>query len=181
MTITRTLTWTARLTGALALVGLGIGVGVRLEAARAQRTPTFPGTFRHIGFVVQDVDASARHFAEAFGATYSPVHAVVPPTPVPAGYPGDPKAGVRTTEITTNGVEFHLLEPTGGKSPWRDGLERHGDGSVQHISFGVKDISAAVTALQALGGRLTTGGPVAFFAYLEMPNLPFTIELEKVP
>ena len=172
-----TLRWTARLAAALVLVGLGAG----LESLCAQRTQTFDGTFRHVGFVVTDVDASARRFADAFGAAYTPVHSVVPPTPVPAGYPGDPKAGVRTTEIRTNGVEIHLLEPTGGRSPWRDGLERHGDGSLQHISFGVKDLDRAVAALQALGGRLTTGGPGTFFAYLEMPNLPFTIELEKVP
>lgn len=178
---TRTTTWIARLVGGVLLVALGAG----LESLRAQRTPssapTFDGAFRHIGFVVKDVDASARHFAQAFGATYSPIHAVVPPGPVPAGYPGDPKAGVRTTEIRTNGVEIHLLEPTGGKSPWRDGLERHGDGSVQHISFGVKDLAGTVAALQKLGGRLTTGSGSSFFAYLEFPNLPFTIELEKVP
>lgn len=88
---------------------------------------------------------------------------------------------MRTTEIRTNGVEIHLLEPTGGKSPWRDGLERHGDGSVQHLSFGVKDLAGTVKALQKLGGRLTTGSGDSFFAYLEFPNLPFTVELEKVP
>ncbi|MGE0394850.1 MAG: VOC family protein [Vicinamibacterales bacterium] len=174
---TRTHIWIARLLGGVLLVALGAG----LESLRAQRASTFDGTFRHIGFVVKDVDASARHFAQAFGATYSPIHAVVAPGPVPRGYDGDPKAGVRTTEIRTNGVEIHLLEPTGGKSPWRDGLERHGDGSVQHLSFGVKDLAGSVTALQKLGGQLTAGAGDGFFAYLEFPNLPFTVELEKVP
>lgn len=169
--------WAARAIAAVALMGLGAG----LESLRAQKTQTFDGTFRHVGFVVKDVDASARQFAQVFGATYAPIHIAQPPGPVPKGYPGDPKAGVRTTEIRTNGVELHLLEPFGGRSPWRDGLERHGDGSVQHISFGVKDLAGTVATLEKMGGHLTTGAGDSFFAYLEFPNLPFTIELEKVP
>lgn len=174
--MTRPLTWTTRLLAATLLLAAGAG----LEHTRAQHRQTFDGTFRHIGIVVKDVDASAKRVGDVFGASYPAIHAVVPPTPVPKGYPGDPKAGVRTTEIKTNGVEIHLLEPTGGKSPWRDGLERHGDGSLQHVSFGVKDIAGTVRALEALGGHVTTGGSDAFFAYVELPGLPFTIELERV-
>jgi hypothetical protein len=119
-------------------------------------------------------------FGDAFGVAYTPIHSITAPPP-PKGYPGDPQAGVRTTEIrTANNLEIHLLEPTGGKSPWRDGLERHGDGSMQHVSFGVTDLAAAVAALEKLGGRLTAGAGDSFFAYVELPQLPFTIELEKV-
>ena len=167
--------WILRAAGALALVALGAG----LQSLRAQGASTFNGTFRHVGIVVKDVDTSARHFGQIFGVPYAPIHVAAPGAP-PKGYPGDPKAGVRTTEIKTNGVEIHLLQPTGGKSPWRDGLERHGDGSIQHISFGVQDLAGTVAALQKLGGRLTAGAADSFFAYLEFPNLPFTIELEKV-
>lgn len=170
------MTWILRTAGALALVALGAG----LQSLRAQGTGTFDGYFRHIGIVVKDVDASAKQFGKAFGVTYAPIHVAAPGAP-PKEYPGDPKAGVLTTEIkTANNVEIHLLQPTGGKSPWRDGLERHGDGSVQHISFGVKDLAGAVASLQKLGGHLTAGAPDSFFAYVEMPQLPFTIELEKV-
>ena len=48
------------------------------------------------------------------------------------------------------------------------------------MSFGVKDIAGTVAALQKLGGHLTTGGGDTFFAYVELPGLPFTIELERV-
>jgi len=41
-------------------------------------------------------------------------------------------------------------------------------------------LAGTVAALQKLGGRLTAGAADSFFAYLEFPNLPFTIELEKV-
>ncbi len=169
--------WLPRAVGALMLVALGAW----LQSLRAQPTGTFTGHFRHVGIVVNDVDASARVFARAFGVAHTPVHSIVAP-PSPKGYPGDPKAGVRTTEIrTANNLEIHLLQPTGGKSPWRDGLERFGDGSVQHISFGVTDLAAAVGALEKLGGRLTAGAADSFFAYVELPQLPFTIEFEKVP
>ena len=169
--------WIPRAACALMLVALGAW----LQSLRAQPAGTFTGHFRHVGIVVKDVDASARVFARAFGIAHSPIHSIVAP-PAPKGYPGDPKAGVRTTEIrTANNLEIHLLEPTGGKSPWRDGLERSGDGSVQHISFGVTDLAAAVGALEKLGGRLTAGAADSFFAYVELPQLPFTIELEKVP
>ncbi|MEQ1897640.1 MAG: VOC family protein [Vicinamibacterales bacterium] len=169
--------WILRTAGAVALVALGAG----LQSLRAQSAGTFTGSFRHVGFVVKDVDASAPVFARAFGVAHTPIHGITAPPP-PKGYPGDPKAGVRTTEIrTANNLEIHLLEPTGGKSPWRDGLERHGDGTVQHISFGVTDLAAAVGALEKLGGRLTAGAADSFFAYVELPQLPFTIELEKVP
>ena len=169
--------WTLRVACALALVSLGGW----LQSLRAQGAGTFAGTFRHVGIVVKDVEASARVFSRAFGVAHSPIHGIVAP-PAPKGYPGDPKAGVITTEIrTANNLEIHLLQPTGGKSPWRDGLERSGDGSVQHISFGVTDLAAAVGALEKLGGRLTAGAADSFFAYVELPQLPFTIELEKVP
>jgi hypothetical protein len=168
--------WVSRAVCALALVGLGAA----LQSMRAQGPATFNGTFRHVGLVVRDVDASAKSLAQVFNASYSPVHSVVPPGPSPKGYPGDPKAGVRTTEMKTNGLEIHLLQPTGGRSPWRDGLERHGDGSLQHISFGVTDLAASVTALEKLGGHLTAGAGDGFFAYVEFAQLPFTIELEKV-
>lgn len=169
--------WVPRAACALMLVVLGAW----LQSLRAQPAGTFTGHFRHVGIVVKDVDTSARVFARAFGVAHTPVHGIVAP-PAPKGYPGDPRAGVRTTEIrTANNLEIHLLQPTGGKSPWRDGLERFGDGSVQHISFGVTDLAAAVGALEKLGGRLTAGAPDSFFAYVELPQLPFTIELEKVP
>ncbi len=169
--------WVPRAACALMLVALGAW----LQSLRAQPAGTFTGHFRHIGIVVKDLDASAQAFGQAFGVSYPPVHAATPGPP-PKGNPGDPKAGVITTEIrTAHNLEIHLLQPTGGKSPWRDGLERFGDGSVQHISFGVTDLAAAVGALEKLGGRLTAGAPDSFFAYVELPQLPFTIELEKVP
>ena len=169
--------WTARIIGALALVALGAW----LQDLRAQRAGTIDGYFRHIGFVVKDVDTSAKEFARVLGAEYNPIHGTDPGVIVwPKDSSSDRKSGVRTTELKSNGLEIHLLEPTGGASPWRKTLEARGDGALQHISFGVKNLAGTVAALQKLGGRVVVGAGDSFFAYVEFPNLPFIVELEKV-
>src|SRR6185295_8199817 len=108
--------WIARIIGALALVALGAW----LQNVRAQRAPTFDGYFRHIGFVVKDVDKTAEVFGRIFGAGYTPIHSTDPKVIVwPKDSASDRNSGVRTTEMKTNSVEIHLLQPTGGASPWR--------------------------------------------------------------
>jgi hypothetical protein len=165
---------------ALALITFGAWLQSIRAQAPPQTVPTINGTFRHLGFVVRDINEAAPRFSRVFNATYPPIHGaggiVFPPD-----FTGDRNTSIRTTEIRTNGVEMHLLQPIGGASSWRDHLEKHGDGSLQHISFGVVDLAGTVEALRKLGGKVTTGGGDSFFAYLEFPQLPFTIELEKVP
>ena len=164
-----------RILGALTLVAIGAG----LQSLRAQGEGSFDGQFRHIGIVVRDVEASAKTFARVFGVTPTPIHTASQPA-LPSDYRGDPKAFVRTTELRTNNIEIHLLEPMGGGSPWREGLDKHGDGSLQHVSFGVVDLAGTITALERLGGHVTSGSPDSIYAYIEFPQLPFTVELEKV-
>jgi len=146
---------------------------------RAEPTATLDGYFRHIGIVVRDVDQASKDFATIFGTIPTPIHTAGQPA-LPKDYRGDPNAFVRTTELRTNNVEIHLLEPQGGASPWRNGLDKHGDRSVQHISFGVTDLRRAISSLEKVGGHVTSGGSDSIYAYIEFPQLPFTIELEKV-
>ena len=167
--------WLGRACCAVALIVLGAW----LQSLRAQTSGTFGGHFRHIGFVVADADDAAARFGEAFGVT-PPAVRRVDRIPMPLTPGNDAQLFVRTTEIRTNGVELHVLEPGGGSSSWRDHLEQVGDGTVQHISFGVTDLRRAVTALEALGDTVTAGAADSFFAYVDMPQLPFTIELERV-
>ena len=170
------MTWLGRGCCAVALIVLGAW----LQSLRAQTSGTFDGHFRHIGFVVEDADGAAAKFGEAFGVT-PPAVRRIDEIPMPRAARGDSQLFVRTTEIRTNGVELHVLEPGGGSSPWRDHLERVGDSTVQHISFGVTDLPRAVAALERLGGTVTAGAADSFFAYVDMPQLPFAIELERVP
>jgi hypothetical protein len=164
---------------ALALVATG--AGLESLRTRAQTTsPTINGSFRHLGFVVRDIDQAAGRFAGVFGASYNPVHEAGGLV-YPDDFTGDRKTVIRTTEVRTNGFEFHLLQPIGGASSWHDHLEKYGDGSLQHISFGVVDLAGTVKALEKLGGKVTTGRGDSFFAYVALPQVPFSIELEKIP
>lgn len=156
-----------------------MAAGAALQAAHAQtRQPTFDGTFRHIGFVVRDVEQAAKDYARLLGSDASPIH-TVDRMVWPDDFQGDRKTAIKTTELRGHALEVHLLQPIGGASPWQDHLKQYGE-SLQHISFGVRDLKGAVTLLQGMGGRVTNGGADSFYAYLEFPQLPFTIELEKV-
>ena len=129
---------------------------------------------------MKDVDKAVKAYSAIFGATAPPIH-TAGQLQLPKDYQGDPKAFVKTTELRTNSVEIHLLEPVGGISPWRDGLDKYGDGSLQHISFGVTDLPGTIEALRKVGGTLVSGGPTSIYAYMRFQQLPFIIELEKVP
>jgi methylmalonyl-CoA/ethylmalonyl-CoA epimerase len=153
--------------------------GAALHALYAQATaPALDLSFRHIGFVVHDAERAHKDFTRILGATSSPLHTVKGMV-WPAAFTGDRNTAIKTTEMRGHGLEIHLLQPIGGASPWRDHLEQHGD-SLQHISFGVRDLQGTVRLLQQLGGRVTTGGADTFYAYMKFDSLPFTIELEKI-
>ncbi len=165
---------------ALALVATGAGLQSLRTHAQTTKPPTINGPFRHLGFVVRDIDEAAARFARVYGATYPPVH-TAGGIVYPDDFKGDRNTVIRTTEVRTNGFEFHLLQPIGGASSWRDHLEKYGDSSLQHISFGVADLAGTVKALELLGGKVTTGRADSFFAYVSLPQVPFSIELEKIP
>lgn len=169
-------TWAARVVMAIALMG----IGAALQSVPAQGRPSFDGRFRHLGFVVRDVEQSAQRFARTFGATPTPIH-TLDGVAFPKNAAGRTSTTIKTTEIRTHALEMHLLEPVGGSSPWMDHLQAHGDGSLEHLSFGVTDLAAAVRSLEALGGTVIVGASDSFFAYVAFPGLPFAIELEKVP
>jgi hypothetical protein len=86
---------------------------------------------------------------------------------------------VRTSEIKLNGFEVHLMQAMGGASPWRDHREKYGEGSLEHVAFAVKDVPAVASALMAKGGKLLVGKPDAGFCYIQMPDLPFIIEMYR--
>jgi catechol 2,3-dioxygenase-like lactoylglutathione lyase family enzyme len=104
-----------------------------------------------VGFIVKDVEASARKYAAMFGL----------PTPPIIETPGFDKA--RTTvagspsEATAKLAFFQmgqltieLIEPDEKPSVWRDFLEQNGEG-VHHIAFRVDDTKTTEAALAGKG------------------------------
>ena len=124
---------------------------------------------------MRDVDESIKAWDAVLQAGHTPVREIKQ-LPFPPSSKADRDTVIRTAEILLNGAELHLLQPIGGANPWRDHLEKHGEGSLQHLAFRTTDVKGTVGALLAMGGTLILGSDVSS-AHIEMPQLPFTIEL----
>lgn len=116
--------------------------------------------FAQVGFVVHDVEATKRRFAELFGVP-------VPPT-VDCGeyevtrtvYKGQaaPNAFCRMAFFRiSDSIEIELIEPNEEPSTWRDFLNEHGEG-VHHLAFHVKGMDEARERCENYGMELLQYG-----------------------
>lgn len=164
-----------------------VAFGMAIEHGRAQsRSPLPDATISHLGFVVKDIDKAAKAWGDDLQGHYPPVHAIGEPggsmkITWPPGYNTDPLSYVRTTEIHMKNLELHLMQPFGKANVWKEHLDKYGDGSLEHIAFQTADIDGMVDALMKLGGKVRMGGKGAGMAYIEMPNLPFMLEINPLP
>jgi catechol 2,3-dioxygenase-like lactoylglutathione lyase family enzyme len=170
-------------------IGIVIGLLAASTGSRAQ-TPAaarLNGSFTHVGLIVPNVEKASRDFAEIFGLepkTPNEFTAMVYPT----SFKGDPKAHPKVvTYKVSDTFSVELLEPIGGKSPWRDFLDSTGGvGGLHHVAFAAKGIDRYMTFLQQKGGTIEFGGssgptPVQY-AYVNMrPKLGVTFELNGPP
>ena len=132
------------------------------------------GTLNHIAFVVRDVDKSTAAFADVFGIPNVPAR-VARNVPFPPSY-GGATMNAKYSLLTANGVVFEFVEPLDGPSPWRDFLEKHGEG-VQNIAFNVPNAAEARNYLESKGGKWTQAIKPNM-AYVDMaPIIPVTLEL----
>jgi methylmalonyl-CoA/ethylmalonyl-CoA epimerase len=110
-----------------------------------------PETLCQVGFVVHDVESTAKKYAEAFGF---PVPKIIE-TP---GYDkakttvkGKPsEATAKLAFFQTGQLVIELIEPDQTPSVWRDFLDKNGEG-VHHVAFRVKDTKVTEAALAAEG------------------------------
>lgn len=132
------------------------------------------GTLNHIAFVVHDVDKSAAALADLFGVEAPPAK-VARNVAFPPSYGGKTMNG-KYTLVSANGVVFEFVEPLDGESPWRDFLDKHGEG-VQNIAFNVPNAAEARMFLESKGGKWTQAIRPTM-AYVDMaPKLPISFEL----
>ena len=170
------------LTGVL---GVLVAVGVALPLS-AEQAPDAGGKLAdiaidHVGLVVRDVDAVAKAYADVFGV---PVPAVQEETGIqfPADFTGDRDASVKTALIALNGVSVELIQPVGGASPWRDHLDKYGEG-MHHISYhGLQDAYAQASKAIEKGGKVVVGGPGATTVMVDLrEQLGMTIGFSELP
>ena len=141
-----------------------------------------PEALCQVGFIVNDIEAAARKYAETFGL----------PNPPIIQTPGFDKAKTtvngKRSEATAKLAFFHmgqltieLIEPDEKASVWRDFLEKNGEG-VHHIAFRVDDTKAAEKALAGHGIKTEQQGlytdASGMYTYVDSaPYLGVMIEL----
>ena len=112
------------------------------------------GTTRlcHIAILVKDLDKALANWERILGVKAGDAFYLPPASVVPAftnGEAGD-YSDCRLATIQLENGMIELVQPGQNPSPWRDKLDRDGEG-VQHISFVVPDRKKAQGELKAIG------------------------------
>ncbi|MFA6813166.1 MAG: VOC family protein [Bacteroidaceae bacterium] len=106
--------------------------------------------FAQVGFVVNDIEATKRKFAELFGCEMPPTVAggdfKVTQTTIKGKVAPEANCSLSFFDLAP-GVQLELIEPNEKQSVWRDELERSGEG-IHHIAFRVDDTESVVEQLK---------------------------------
>lgn len=112
----------------------------------------FDGTFRHVGYVVDDLDRAVERFAMLFDLDPTTEVDLVPPADVPSP--------TRFAFFEVGGCVFELIHPV--DEPFVTQLGPDGI-RIDHVAFGVRDLDAEVARLATEGihpGHVTPDGPI---------------------
>lgn len=126
-----------------------------------------------VGFIVKDIQATRRKFAEFFG--------VEEPGIIDGGkyevtgttYQGEPAPDANCLmaffDVGPN-IQIELIQPNGVKSTWQDYLDEHGEG-IHHIAFNIKGMDEKIKVCEAAGMKCVQrgkyGGGNGEYAYLD--------------
>jgi hypothetical protein len=133
-------------------------------------------------FVTDDVQKSARWFAELTGKDIPPEGKAADPEEAQAIYGGLPTAvGCRIIMFKFGNIDFEFLQPGPEKSAWRDILEEKGPG-FHHLAFPTRNMSKRGAYLESKGHRLLQrgefdGGQGRYAYYDTLAQLGAMIEL----
>jgi len=109
------------------------------------------GEIIQVAIVTKDIEASAKRWAAVLGQPVPEIRTTRPGHEVKVLYKGQPSDGqAKLTFFKSGPITIELLEPVGGPSSWKDGLDAHGE-SIHHLGFAVKDVEGSIAALQKLG------------------------------
>lgn len=137
-------------------------------------------TITQIGFVVRDVEASARIFADLLGVEVPGWTLTAPQEETHAVYRGRPTGGrAKLAFFKMDNLSLELIEPVGGPSTWREFLDTKGEG-VHHIAFRIEGTDEHVAMLEAKGMPLVQRGDFkgGCYAYIDsLAKLGVLIEL----
>jgi methylmalonyl-CoA/ethylmalonyl-CoA epimerase len=160
--------------GAALVAGTAASAGEQGEDRRTFGTRTVT----HVGVVVRDVEKAAKAWADVFGVEVSPI-TETKPIPLAKGQRGDKNAHTKVAKVRFNNMTVELEQPVGGASPWRDFLDKYGEG-IHHLAFDVPDLENHVRLLESKGGKRTLGENGGRQAFVDaMPQYGLYFELTK--
>ncbi|MBO4298977.1 MAG: VOC family protein [Clostridia bacterium] len=136
-----------------------------------------------VGFIVRDVEASKRKWAEFLGVDVPPTQSAGDYATTGTAYRGEPAPEASCLMAFFDvgpGLQLELIQPNEAPSTWRDFLNEHGEG-MHHIAFQVRDSGARIAAAEAAGLKLVQhglyGDGSGEYNYLEAPELHCIVEL----
>jgi hypothetical protein len=135
-----------------------------------------------ICFVTDDVDATAKWFADLIGRKLGPLFMAASSEEAKATYMGNPaKVGCKIRFFRFGNIDVEFLQPGPEKSAWRDVLEAKGPGC-HHIAFKTSKMGQRTTYLEGRGHKMVQSGEFdgggGRYAYFDtMPQLGAMIEL----
>jgi catechol 2,3-dioxygenase-like lactoylglutathione lyase family enzyme len=133
-------------------------------------------------FVTDDVQKSARWFADLVGKEVPTEGKAADPDEARAIYNGKPATvGCRIIMFKFGNIDFEFLQPGPEKSAWRDILEQKGPG-FHHLAFRTRNMTKRGQYLESKGHKLLQSGEFdgghGRYAYFDtIQNLGAMIEL----
>lgn len=137
-----------------------------------------------VGFIVRDIEAAKKKFAEFFGVEPPPHFGGGKYEVTGTTYRGKPAPDANCLmaffDVGPN-IQIELIQPNGVKSTWQDFLDEHGEG-IHHIAFNVKGTDSKIQACEDFGMRCVQrgkyGGGNGEYAYMDATgDLKCIIEL----
>ncbi len=115
-------------------------------------------TMVQVGFIVADVEASAKTWADFLGIE-------VPGSSIASSHELNPTqymtvstdAKAKLAFINLGNITIELIEPLGKPSTWADFLEEEGEG-IHHIAFDIKDMDTRISEFEKFGIPLIQHG-----------------------
>ena len=139
--------------------------------------------FAQVGFIVKDVEATKRKWAEFLGVDVPETQPVGDYSVTQTTFMGQPAPEASCLMAFFDvgpGLQLELIQPNEAPSTWRNFLNEHGEG-MHHIAFQVQDSARQVANAEAAGLKLVQHGVYGDgggeYNYLDAPELKCIVEL----
>lgn len=159
------------------LMGYVIGTEVTRGAGAAAAGPFDTAKVVHVGVIVKDIEKTSKEYAKLLGIAPPKILLAQPGIPFAKDFKADPNAYPKYVQFPFGNTVIELLEPIGGASPWRNFLDKHGEG-IHHLGMSVADMDGALRLLTSNGAKVEFSRPGPARAYVNAEGQTgFTFEI----